>query len=53
MVREDPKLALIGLGYLGMPVAVAFEKSRPVVGFDIRIAAHRGGRYRALEVTAE
>jgi UDP-N-acetyl-D-glucosamine/UDP-N-acetyl-D-galactosamine dehydrogenase len=29
------KLAIIGLGYVGLPLAVEFGKKRPVVGFDI------------------
>ena len=28
------KVAIIGLGYVGLPLAVEFGKSRPVVGFD-------------------
>ena len=29
------KIAVIGLGYVGLPLAVEFGKHRPVVGFDI------------------
>lgn len=29
------KLALVGLGYVGMPIAVAFAKKVPVIGFDL------------------
>ena len=29
------KIAIIGLGYVGLPLAVEFGKGRPVVGFDI------------------
>jgi UDP-N-acetyl-D-galactosamine dehydrogenase len=36
---EDIKLAVIGLGYVGLPLAVEFGKYRNVVGFDIN--AHR------------
>lgn len=32
----DIKLAIIGLGYVGLPLAVEFGKKRPVVGFDIQ-----------------
>ncbi|MBP6809465.1 MAG: nucleotide sugar dehydrogenase, partial [Chromatiaceae bacterium] len=34
---RDPQapLAIIGLGYVGLPLAVEFGKHRPVVGFDI------------------
>lgn len=36
---EERKLAIIGLGYVGLPLAVEFGKIRPVMGFDIN--AHR------------
>lgn len=32
---EDIKLAVIGLGYVGLPLAAEFGKHRPVVGFDV------------------
>lgn len=35
MNLSDIKLAIIGLGYVGLPLAVEFGKKRPVVGFDI------------------
>ena len=35
MNQENLKLAIIGLGYVGLPLAVEFGKSRSVVGFDI------------------
>jgi UDP-N-acetyl-D-glucosamine/UDP-N-acetyl-D-galactosamine dehydrogenase len=47
------KLAVVGLGYVGLPVAVAFGKKLPVVGFDIntkRIAELKGGEDSTLEV---
>jgi 3-hydroxyisobutyrate dehydrogenase-like beta-hydroxyacid dehydrogenase len=48
------KIAVIGLGYVGLPVAVAFARSGvPVVGFDIdaeRINELRAGRDRTREV---
>jgi len=50
---EDVKLAVIGLGYVGLPLAVEFGKHRPVVGFDIndeRVAELRRGSDRTLEV---
>jgi len=49
-------IAIIGLGYVGLPLAVEFGKHRPVVGFDInaaRIDALRAGRDSTLEVTGE
>ena len=53
---ETAKLAIIGLGYVGLPLAVEFGKRRPVVGFDIdtkRIDALRGGHDSTLEVSDE
>ncbi|PVZ32932.1 Vi polysaccharide biosynthesis UDP-N-acetylglucosamine C-6 dehydrogenase TviB [Pseudomonas sp. CC120222-01a] len=47
------KLAVIGLGYVGLPLAVEFGKRRSVVGFDInlsRIEALRAGHDATLEV---
>jgi len=48
------KIAVIGLGYVGLPVAVAFARSgAPVVGFDIdrrRVDELRSGHDRTLEV---
>ena len=32
---EESKVALIGLGYVGLPLAVEFAKVMPTVGFDI------------------
>ncbi len=49
------KIAIIGLGYVGLPLAVEFGKLRSVVGFDIdagRIAALREGRDATQEVSA-
>lgn len=50
------KIALVGLGYVGLPLAVEFGKLRPVLGFDIndaRIAELRSGKDSTLEVTAD
>ncbi|HUS62647.1 MAG TPA: Vi polysaccharide biosynthesis UDP-N-acetylglucosamine C-6 dehydrogenase TviB, partial [Acidimicrobiales bacterium] len=33
---ENEKIAVIGLGYVGLPVAIAFGRKLPTVGFDIR-----------------
>ena len=35
IVAENEKIALVGLGYVGMPIAVAFSKKVKVVGFDL------------------
>lgn len=51
---EQARLAIIGLGYVGLPLAVEFGKTRPVVGFDInaaRIKALRDGHDATLEVS--
>ena len=53
---EDVKIAVIGLGYVGLPLAVEFGKQLPVVGFDInqrRIDELKAGTDRTLEVTSE
>ena len=47
------RLAVIGLGYVGLPLAVEFGKKRAVVGFDIntkRIAELQSGKDHTLEV---
>lgn len=52
----NQKIALIGLGYVGLPLAVEFGKVRPVLGFDIndaRIAELRAAKDSTLEVTPE
>ena len=49
-------IAVIGLGYVGLPLAVEFGKKRPVIGFDIkatRIAELQAGHDHTLEVSAE
>ena len=53
---QDINLAIIGLGYVGLPLAVEFGKKRTVVGFDInqpRIAALQAGHDSTLEVSDE
>jgi UDP-N-acetyl-D-galactosamine dehydrogenase len=53
---QQEKIAVIGLGYVGLPLAVEFGKIRPVVGFDIsakRITDLRHGVDATLEVSAE
>ena len=32
---KEKKIALIGLGYVGLPLAIEFGKKREVIGFDI------------------
>lgn len=53
MNLNDAKLAVIGLGYVGLPLAVEFGKKRPVIGYDInpqRISELAAGHDRTLEV---
>ena len=35
IVNREEKIALVGLGYVGMPIAVAFAKKVDVIGFDL------------------
>lgn len=35
LVKREAKIAVIGLGYVGLPIALAFAKKVPVIGFDI------------------
>lgn len=54
-MTTPPKLAIIGLGYVGLPLAVEFGKRYDTVGFDInrpRIEALRAGRDHTREVSA-
>ena len=56
MTTDVKTIAVIGLGYVGLPLAVEFGKSRPVIGFDInagRIDALRAGHDATLEVSKD
>ena len=56
MNLNQANIAVIGLGYVGLPLAVEFGKKRNVLGFDInaaRIAELRSGRDATLEVEPE
>ncbi len=53
---KDVRIAVIGLGYVGLPLAVEFGKRYPTTGFDIRAARIdelRLGQDATLEVSAE
>ncbi len=53
---EQEKIAVIGLGYVGLPVALSFGRKLPTVGFDIRqrrIDELKKGHDDTLEVTAD
>ncbi|EOE6710204.1 TPA: Vi polysaccharide biosynthesis UDP-N-acetylglucosamine C-6 dehydrogenase TviB [Acinetobacter baumannii] len=56
MQLADLRIAIIGLGYVGLPLAVEFGKNGPVIGFDInqkRIDELKSGQDHTLEVTTE
>ncbi|RAU19108.1 Vi polysaccharide biosynthesis UDP-N-acetylglucosamine C-6 dehydrogenase TviB [Nitrincola tibetensis] len=56
MTLDQVKLGIIGLGYVGLPLAVEFGKYRQVVGFDInqhRINELNQGEDSTLEVSAD
>ena len=56
MKQDQVKLAIVGLGYVGLPLAVEFGKKRPVVGFDInarRVAELQSGQDHTLETEPE
>ena len=52
LTQEKVKLAIVGLGYVGLPLPVEFGKKYPVVGFDInakRVAELQSGQDHTLE----
>jgi UDP-N-acetyl-D-glucosamine/UDP-N-acetyl-D-galactosamine dehydrogenase len=56
MKVDHQKIAIIGLGYVGLPLAVEFGKQVATLGFDInakRIEELRAGQDRTLETTPE
>ena len=56
MNSENYKITVIGLGYVGLPLAVEFGKKFHVLGFDInqaRVDALNGGHDATLEVEDE
>lgn len=53
---QEPTIAVIGLGYVGLPLAVAFGKQRKTIGFDInasRVSALNNGVDSTKEVDAD
>ena len=53
---KQEKLALVGLGYVGMPIAVAFAKKINVIGFDVnahKISLYKQGKDPTREVGDE
>ena len=56
LVEHKEKLSLVGLGYVGMPIAVAFARKLDVVGFDLnkeKISLYRSGADPTREVGDE
>ena len=52
LINGQKKMSVIGLGYVGMPIAVAFSKTLRVIGFDIN--EHKVGLYQqGIDVTKE
>ena len=54
-MMKNKKIAIIGLGYVGLPLAMEFGKSREVVGYDIdtkRIEELQNNNDVTLEVTS-
>jgi len=55
-MKENPTIAIIGLGYVGLPLAVALAEKYKVIGFDInqkRIAELKQAKDHTLEITSE
>lgn len=53
LINREEKLSLIGLGYVGMPIAVAFAKKLDVIGFDLnekKIQIYKNGTDPTREV---
>ena len=56
IVSGEEKLSLVGLGYVGMPIAVAFARKIKVVGFDLneeKIRLYQSGIDPTNEVGAD
>lgn len=56
LVKKEKKIAIIGLGYVGLPLALAFAKKFSVIGFDInesRVEMMRNGIDPSKELEAE
>ncbi len=56
LINKTEKLSLVGLGYVGMPIAVAFAEKLDVIGFDLnagKIALYKSGKDPTNEVGDE
>ncbi len=55
-MREIKKIAVVGLGYVGLPVAIEFGKKIPTIGYDVnraKVSAYQQGKDPAGEVPPE
>ena len=55
-MKQNPIIAIIGLGYVGLPLAAAFAEKYKVIGFDIngaRIQQLQNGEDHTLELSSE
>ncbi len=53
---KNLRIGIVGLGYVGLPLAVEFGKKYPTIGFDInaaRVAELEGGEDSTLECSSE
>ena len=53
---KNIRIGIVGLGYVGLPLAVEFGKKYPTVGFDIhagRVAELEGGNDASLDCSSE
>ena len=56
IINREEKISLVGLGYVGMPIAVAFAKKADVIGYDLnekKIELYKSGIDPTLEVGDE
>ena len=56
LLAREEKLSVVGLGYVGLPIAVAFAERLSVIGYDLdegKIRAYRDGRDLTKEVGGE
>ncbi len=56
IINKEAKISVIGLGYVGLPIAIEFAKQLPVIGFDIkedRILMMKNGEDPSKEVATE
>ncbi|MFW8577685.1 nucleotide sugar dehydrogenase [Enterococcus entomosocium] len=56
IIKQEEKISLVGLGYVGMPIAVAFAKKAQVIGFDLnkeKIELYKNGIDPTKEVGDE